>query len=67
MCFVKISKYIKLTRLRWAGHLMRDKNKEITKKISLAQSICSRKRRRQIQRGGDEVDEGARRFGIRNW
>ena len=39
------SKYIKLTRLKWAGHVIRKESQEISKKTLLAQPLYSRKDR----------------------
>ena len=43
---IEISKHIKLTRLRWAGHVIRNDDQEISKKIFFTQPFGSRKRGR---------------------
>lgn len=64
---VDISKFIKLTRLRWAGHVRRKEDSEICKMIWSAQPEGSRKRGRPRLRWKDEVDGDARDLGLRNW
>ncbi|PSN35196.1 hypothetical protein C0J52_22960, partial [Blattella germanica] len=64
---VDISKFIKLTRLRWAEHVRRKEDSEICKMIWSGQPEGSRKRGRPKLRWKDEVDGDARDLGLRNW
>ena len=61
----KIRKYIKLTRYRWAGDMIRKEDQEISKKLLLAQPLGSRQRGRRRLRWRDVwnrelVDAGTR-------
>ena len=47
--------------------MMRKENQEINIKIFLAQPLGARKRGRPRLRWRDQVDEDARKFGVRNW
>ena len=44
--YIEFSKYLKLIRLRCAGHVARNEDREIGKMILLAQPFGSRKRER---------------------
>ena len=50
---VEISKHIKLTRFRWACHVIRKEDQEISKNILLAQTL-GRREEGQLCAGGME-------------
>ncbi|KAJ4426106.1 hypothetical protein ANN_26915 [Periplaneta americana] len=62
-----ISKYIKISRLRWAGHLMRMKDEEIPRKIITLQMGGQRGRVRLRMRWIDGVNGDAVSLRMRNW
>ena len=64
---VEISRFIKLTRLQWAGHVRRKEDFEICKRIWSTQPEDSRKRGRPRLRWREEVDGDARELRLRNW
>ena len=64
---VEISWFIKITRLRWAGHVRRKDDFEICKRIWSTQPEGSRKRGRPRLLWRDEVDGDARELWLRIW
>jgi hypothetical protein len=62
-----VVKFIKLSRLRWAGNVMRLNDNGPTKKVLMSQPGESRTRGRPKLRWEDLVTEDAARAGWRNW
>ena len=60
-------KFIKLSRLRWAGHVMRLNDNDPAIKVLMSQPGGSRPRGRPKLRWQDQVAENAVRAGCRNW
>jgi hypothetical protein len=58
---------IRLTRLKWAGHIVRMQDNLPCKKITLAKPEGRRRARRPNLRWMDGVMRDAERLGVRNW
>ena len=59
--------YIKINRLKWAGHVIGVEEQSATRRVLVAAVEGRRQRGRQKLRWEDGVTEGARRLGERNW
>jgi hypothetical protein len=59
--------FIKLSRLRWAGHVMRLNDNDPAKKVLTSQPGGRRPRGKPKLRWQDQVAEDAARAGCRNW
>jgi hypothetical protein len=62
-----IVKYCKLSRLRWAGHIIHQDDYELSKRVLLSVPGGKRPRGRPRLRWIDGVEEDAARLGCRNW
>lgn len=62
-----VVKFIKLCRLRWAGHVMRLDETDPARKACCSEPGGRRARGRPRLRWSDEVGEDAARVGCRNW
>jgi hypothetical protein len=62
-----VVKFIKLSRLRWTGHIMRLNENETARKVFMSQPGGSRPRGRPKLKWEDQVAEDAARAGCRNW
>jgi hypothetical protein len=62
-----VVEFIKLSRLRCAGHVMRLNDNDPTKKVLMSQPGGSRPRGRPKLRWEDQVAEDATIAGRRNW
>jgi hypothetical protein len=62
-----VVKFIKLSRLRWEGHVMRLNDSDPTGKVLTSQSGGSRPRGSPKLRWQDQVAEDAATAGWRNW
>jgi hypothetical protein len=60
-------KFIKSLRLRWFRHIERMNNERMPKKIMTTKMEGTRKRGIPRKRWIDEVEEGFKFMGIRNW
>jgi hypothetical protein len=62
-------KFIKLDRIRWAGHMMRMEQSDPTRKVLCTKPGVTgdRKRGRPKFRWCDELQEGVAWVGCRNW
>jgi hypothetical protein len=58
---------IRITRLRWAGHIVRIQDKLSCKKITLDKPEGRRRVGRPNLRWMDGVTKDAERLGVRNW
>ena len=58
---------IKITRLRWAGHVMRVQDNLLCKKITLDKPEGRRRAGRPKLRWIDEVTRDAEKLGVSNW
>jgi hypothetical protein len=58
---------IRITRFRWAGHIVRIQNNLPCKKITLDKAEGRRRVGRPNLRWMDGVTKDAERFGVRNW
>ena len=58
--------YIKISRLKWAGHIVRMEELSPTRRVLVAVVEGRRKRGRPRLRWEDGVMEGARKFGERH-
>jgi len=59
--------YIKINRLKWAGHVIRMEEQTATRRVLVAVVEGRRQRGRSKLRWEDGVMEGARKLGERNW
>jgi len=59
--------YIKINRLKWAGHVIRMEEQSTTRTVLVAVVERRRQRGRQKLRWEDGVTEDARKMGERNW
>jgi hypothetical protein len=59
--------YIKVNRLRWAGHVIRLDEQSHTRSIRVAVVEGKRQRGRQKLRWEDGVMDDARKLGEKNW
>jgi hypothetical protein len=64
---VDIIKRIKINRVRWAGHVIRRENEEITNIIMLVKPEGKRKKGRPRMRWVDGVKKALRNLGVVNW
>ena len=62
-----IVKFCKLSRLRWAGHVIRQDNDDLSKRVLLSELGGKRPRGRPRVRWEDGVEEDVARLGCRNW
>ena len=60
-------KFIKLSRLRWAGHVMRLNDNYPARNVLMSQPGGSRPKGRPKLRWEDQEAEDAARAGCRNW
>lgn len=58
---------VKLSRLKWVGHVIRMPNNKIVRKVFEARTVGSRTVRRPRKRWKDDVNNDARKINIRNW
>lgn len=58
---------IKLSRLRWAGHVARAQENNLIKRVFTAEPVGSRKQGRPKRRWTDGVSADARNIGAPNW
>jgi len=58
---------VKITRLRWAGHVMRMQDNLPCKKITLDKPEGRRRAGRPNPRWTDGVTKDAEKLGVRNW
>jgi hypothetical protein len=59
--------YIKVNRLRWAGHVIRLEEQSPTRRVLVAVAEGKRQRGRPKLRWEDSVMDDARTLGDRNW
>jgi hypothetical protein len=59
--------YIKINRLRWAGHVIRLEEQNPARRVLVAAAEGRRQRGRPKLRWEDGVREDARKLGERNW
>lgn len=64
---INLETYVKLTRLRWLGHVVRMDNNRRVKMIHNGMPEGTRTRGRPRQRWMDNVMTDVREFGILNW
>ncbi|PSN57371.1 hypothetical protein C0J52_02905, partial [Blattella germanica] len=64
---INLETYVKLTRLRWLGHVVRMDNNRRVKMIHNGMLEGTRTRGRPRQRWTDNVMTDVREFGILNW
>jgi len=62
----KTVKFCKLSRLRWAGHVIRQDDDDLSRRV-LSEPGGKRPRRRPRLRWEDGVEEDVARLGCRNW
>jgi hypothetical protein len=62
-----LTKYIRINRLHWAGHVMRMSDDRITKRVFIARPEEKRGMGRPKMRWKDSVDHDAEALGERNW
>jgi hypothetical protein len=62
-----LTKYIKINRLHWAGHVMRMSDERITRRVFIARPEGKRGIGRPKMRWRDSVDQDAEALGERNW
>ena len=62
-----IVKYIKINRLKWAGHVIRMEEQSPTRRVLVVVVEGRRQRGRPKLRWEDGVTEDARKLGERNW
>jgi hypothetical protein len=62
-----IVKFCKLSRLRWAGHVIRQDDDDLSRRVLLSELGGKRPRRRPRLRWEDGVEEDVARLGCRNW
>jgi hypothetical protein len=63
----EVVKFIKLSKLRWAGHVMRLNDNDPDRKVLMSQPGGSRSKGRPKLRWEDQVAEDAATAGCRNW
>ena len=59
--------YIKISRLRWAGHVIRLEEQNPARRVLVAVEKGRRQRSRPKLRWEEGVMDGARKLGERNW
>ena len=62
-----IVKFCKLSRLRWAGHVIRQDDDDLSRRVFLSEPGGKRPRGRPRLRWEDGVEEDVARLGCRNW
>jgi hypothetical protein len=62
-----IVKFCKLSRLRWAGHVIRQHDDDLSRRVLLSEPGGKRPRGRPRLRWEDGVEEDVARLGCRNW
>jgi hypothetical protein len=62
-----IVKFVKVQRLRWAGHIARMSDHEYTKRLTFSQPEGTRSRGRPRMRWIDDVEEDLQILGVRRW
>jgi len=62
-----IVKFCKLSRLRWAGHVIRQDDDDLSRRVLLSEPGAKRPRGRHKLRWEDGVKEDAAKLGCRNW
>jgi hypothetical protein len=62
-----IVKFCKLSRLRWAGHAIRQDDEDLSRRALLSESGGKRPRGRPRLRWEDGVEEDVARLDCRNW
>jgi len=60
-------KFCKLSRLRWAGHVIRHDDDDLSRRVLLSEPGGKRPRGRPRLRWEDVVKEDAAKLGCRNW
>jgi hypothetical protein len=60
-------KFCKLSRLRWAGHVIRQDDDDLSRRILLIEPGGKRLRGRPRLRWEDVVKDDAAKLGCRNW
>ena len=60
-------KFCKLSRLRWAGHVIRQDDDDLSRRVLLSEPGGKRPRGRPRLRWEDGVEEDVARRGCRNW
>jgi len=60
-------KFIILSRLRWAGHVIRQDDDDLSRRVLLSEPGGQRPRGRPRLRWEDGVKEDAAKLGCRNW
>ena len=60
-------KFCKLSRLRWAGHVIRQDDEDLSRRVLLSEPGGKRPRGRPRLRWEDGVEVDAARLGCRNW
>jgi hypothetical protein len=64
---VQISKKAKISRLKWAGHVLRMNAEEPTKKLMLGKPDGTRRRGRSKLQWIDRLEKDLHNISIRNW
>ena len=62
-----ILKFCKLSRLRWAGHVIHQDDDDLSRRVLLSEPGGKRPRGRPRLRWEDGVEEDVARLGCRNW
>jgi len=62
-----IVKFCKLSRLRWAGYVIRQDDDDLSSRVLLSKPGGKRPRGRPGLRWEDGVEEDVARLGCRNW
>ena len=60
-------KFCKLSRLRWAGHVIGQDDDDLSRRVLLSEPGGKRPRGRPTLRWEDGVEEDVTRLGCRNW
>ena len=60
-------KFCKLSRLRWAGHVIRQDDNDLSRRVLLSEPGGKCLRGRPWLRGEDGVEEDVASLGCRNW
>ena len=63
----EIVKFCKLSRLRWAGHVTRQDDDDLSRRVLLSEPGGKRPRGRPRLRWEDGATEDAAKLGCRNW
>ena len=64
---IDIVKFCKLSRLRWAGHVIRQDDNDLSRRVLFGEPEGKRSRERPRLRWEDGVDEYVVRLECRNW